>query len=113
MLARTHVPIDQHKTMSAIQDIYESVGFPPPMIFWCKSPWQVALMPIALQILLRSDSLWRSRSTFENLSCSMQGRHLWRTLALHFARNRSNNAPLSLSEIRVSRSVDAILEDKV
>jgi hypothetical protein len=44
--------VDRSATTHAINDLYTHVGISQPKIFWCESPFQLAVMPFLLNVFL-------------------------------------------------------------
>jgi hypothetical protein len=53
-LTRSTDSIDEPDIEAAITELYEWFELPPPFIFWCQSPWQLAMAPDILQTILRT-----------------------------------------------------------
>ena len=111
--ARTYTALDMAKTARAVESLYESIGLAPPMIFWCKSPLQILLMPTALQFVLRSDNLWKRLDVVGDYASSPLWRQLWVNLANHLADSPLPNAPLRGTTKQFWTTQDNLLEDHI
>ncbi len=79
-VAHTNTPIDRQATTVALQEVYQWLRLPKPMIFWCQSPWQMAVLPIMIQMLLMSRLFWQGREQFAQKANTMAWRSLWNQL---------------------------------
>lgn len=94
-------PIDRPSVCQSIKRIYALAHLDEPVIFWCQSPWQAAVMPLALQLLLRSEGL---RQKLPQLSQSHNISPLWKQLWAQLHQNLSAWSPRAPGESRSIRS---------
>jgi hypothetical protein len=64
LLERANSPVatDELQLEGAIKKLYRFIGVDEPAVVWCESPWQMVVIPVLLQMLLKlgQDSpLWR------------------------------------------------------
>lgn len=109
-LSRSGTSFDNELLSSAVRDLYEALGMPAPSVVRCKSQLQVLVMPISLQFLLRSPSLWCMRAELVDGSDCPIWRHVWLTLAQHFAADRREKAPLQGTGRGFPANIDAAYE---
>ncbi len=67
---RSTAPANRTLVQSTINSIYQREGLEPPLVIWCQSPLQTTLMPIVLEFLFESPSLWQFR---KHLTQSFEG----------------------------------------
>jgi hypothetical protein len=55
-LTRSVEPIEEPEIEAAIAELYGWFELPTPVVFWCQSPWQLAMAPDILQKILQTGS---------------------------------------------------------
>ncbi len=81
-LARSTAAIDKLASEQAIKTIYGWLQLPPPVIFWCRSPWQLALMPLVVQMLTLSPRFSEWRDDFAANADDRLWQELWQDISL-------------------------------
>lgn len=71
---------DRTATKEAICNIYREINMEPPIVFYCQSPWQVLVMPIILQLMLRSSAVREMREPPGPLRESALWSNMWQNL---------------------------------
>ncbi len=72
--------LNRTATREAIYSIYREINLQPPILFYCQSPWQVLVMPIVLQLMLRSPHVRQMREPPADLRHSQLWCNLWENL---------------------------------
>jgi hypothetical protein len=83
-LAGSTASIDETATERAIIEVYSWLHLPPPVIFWCQSPWQLAVMPIVVQMLILSERFKQWRGDFANQANDPVWQSLWTEINSQF-----------------------------
>jgi hypothetical protein len=83
-LARSTESINETATEQAINQIYSWLQLPPPVIFWCQSPWQLAVMPIVVQMLILSERFKQWQDDFAKEADDPVWQSLWTAINSQF-----------------------------
>jgi hypothetical protein len=78
--ARSTASIDETATEQAINEVYSWLHLPPPVIFWCQSPWQLAVMPIVVQMLMLSERFKQWQDDFAREADDPIWQALWKEI---------------------------------
>ncbi len=76
--------VDKPQAESAVSRLYRQLGLDEPQIFWCQSPFQLAVMPQLLRLVL-----WTKLSANDR----------WNMVSQLKARSRTSSAPLPMIQL--------------